>query len=291
MPGLTGYRNEGMFGSVETVGTAGVFGQVMGLVAVTLCFFTLGSYLGREIAEGASIVCFIGGFVCIIGLNVARRSEGLSITLLFGAGLLLGLGMGGVLNRYAEAEPDAVWQAAAATALFVGGLGSVGYAIRRNLSSFYRVLFFALLALIVFGLVTVFVSIPGGNVIYALLGLGIFGAYTVLDFNRMRRAGMSEAVPLAAGIFLDVVNIFLFFLRLFGPCPRQESNLDLPLRRRPSYPLDYEGASRPRMPRPSEGYRRPATGLAAASPASRSSSSPTSRCVIHSFIVCAPIRR
>jgi FtsH-binding integral membrane protein len=216
MAQLAGYRNEGMFGSVETVGVAGVFGQVMGLVAVALCFFALGSYLGREIADGASIVCFIGGFVCIIGLNVARRSEALSITLLFAAGLLLGLGMGGVLHRYAEAKPDAVWQAAAATALFVGGLGSVGYAIRRDLSGGYRLLFFALLALIVFGLVTVFVSIPGGNVIYALLGLGIFGAYTVLDFNRMRRTGMSEAVPLAAGIFLDVVNIFLFFLRLFG---------------------------------------------------------------------------
>jgi FtsH-binding integral membrane protein len=205
-----------MFGSVETVGVAGVFGQVMGLVAVTLGFFTLGAYLGSHLTEGASIVCFIGGFVCIVGLNFARRRESLAITLLFAGGLLLGLGMGGVLNRYAEAEPEAVWQAAAATALFVGGLGSVGYAIRRDLSSFYRFLFIALIALIVFGLVTVFVSIPGGNVIYALLGLLIFGGYTVLDFNRMRRAGMEEAVPLAAGIFLDVVNIFLFFLRLFG---------------------------------------------------------------------------
>jgi len=216
VPQLTGYKDEGMFGSIETVGSVGVFGQVMGLVAVTLCFFTLGSYLGREITDGTSIICFIGGFVCIVGLNFARRSEGLSITLLFAAGLLLGLGMGGVLNRYAEAEPDAVWQAAAATALFVGGLGSAGYAIRKDLSGGYRTLFFLLLGLIVFGLVTVFVSIPGGNIIYALLGLGIFGAYTVLDFNRMRRTGMAEAVPLAAGIFLDVINIFLFFLRLFG---------------------------------------------------------------------------
>ncbi|HTU77436.1 MAG TPA: Bax inhibitor-1 family protein [Solirubrobacteraceae bacterium] len=216
MPQIARYRDEGMFGSIDTVGTAGVFGQVMGLVAVTLCFFTLGAYLGREFAEGPSIICFIGGFVCVIGLNVARRSEGLSITLLFAAGLLLGLGLGGVLDRYAEAKPDAVWQAAAATALFVGALGSTGYAIRRDLSGGYRTLFFLLLALIVFGLVTVFVSIPGGNVIYALLGLGVFGAYTVLDFNRMRRAGMQEAVPLAAGIFIDVLNIFLFFLRLFG---------------------------------------------------------------------------
>ena len=211
-----GYSDEGMFGSIETVGSAAVFGQVMGLVAVTLCFFTLGAYLGREISEGASLICFIAGFICIVGLNFARRSEGLSITLLFAAGLLLGLGLGGGLDRYAEARPDAVWQAAAATALFVGALGSTGYAIRRDLSGGYRMLFFLLLALIVFGLVTVFVAIPGGNVIYALLGLGIFGAYTVLDFNRMRRAGMQEAVPLAAGIFLDVINIFLFFLRLFG---------------------------------------------------------------------------
>lgn len=216
MPRAVGYKDERAFGSVETVGTAGVFGQVMGLVAIALCFFTLGSYLGRNVVGGTSIIFFIGGFICIIGLNLARRSESLSITLLFAAGLLLGLGMGGVLNRYAEAEPDAVWQAASATALFVGGLGSVGYAIRKDLSGGYRFLFFALLALIVFGLITVFVSIPGGNVIYALLGLGIFGAYTVLDFNRMRRAGMQEAVPLAAGIFLDVINIFLFFLRLFG---------------------------------------------------------------------------
>ncbi len=211
-----GYRNEGMFGSVETVGNAGVFGQVMGLVAVNLGFFTLGAYLGRNITGGASFIFFIGGFLCIVGLNFARRSEGLSITLLFASGLLLGLGLGGVLNSYAEAEPEALWQAAGATALFVAGLGSVGYAIRRDLSSLYRFLFVALLALIVFGLVTIFVSIPGGNVIYAVLGLVIFGGYTVLDFNRMRRAGMGETVPLAAGIFLDVINIFLFFLRLFG---------------------------------------------------------------------------
>jgi modulator of FtsH protease len=205
-----------MFGSVATVGAAGVFGQVMGLVAVTLIFFTLGAYLGREISEGASIVCFIGGFVSIIGLNFVRGKEALSITLLFAAGLLLGMGMGGVLNSYAETQPDVVWQAASATALFVGGLGTVGYAIRKDLSAGYRFLFFALLALIVFGLIGIFVSIPAGNLIYSIAGLVIFGGYTVLDFNRMRRAGMEEAVPLAAGIFLDVINIFLFFLRIFG---------------------------------------------------------------------------
>ena len=44
----------------------------------------------------------------------------------------------------------------------------------------------------------------------------IFGGYTVLDFNRLRRAGAESAVPIAASIFLDVLNMFLFFLQLFG---------------------------------------------------------------------------
>jgi FtsH-binding integral membrane protein len=208
--------DRGMFGSVESVGTAGVFGQVMGLVAVTLGFFTLGAYLGRELVGGITIVCFIVGLVCIVGLNFARRSEMLAITLLFIAGLALGLGMGGVLDQYAETAPDAVWQAAAATALFVAALGSVGYSIRRDLSGGYRLLFILLLALIVFGFIGLLVSIPGASLIYALAGLVVFGGYTVLDFNRMRRAGMQETVPLAAGIFLDILNIFLFFLRIFG---------------------------------------------------------------------------
>jgi FtsH-binding integral membrane protein len=73
-----------------------------------------------------------------------------------------------------------------------------------------------LLGLIGAGIVLIFVRIPGGYTVYALVGLAIFGLYTVVDFNRLRRAGTDEAIPLAAGIFLDVLNIFLLFLRLFA---------------------------------------------------------------------------
>jgi modulator of FtsH protease len=64
--------------------------------------------------------------------------------------------------------------------------------------------------------VLIFVRIPAAYTVYALVGLAIFGLYTVIDFNRLRRAGNEEAIPLAASIFLDVFNIFLFFLALFG---------------------------------------------------------------------------
>ena len=44
----------------------------------------------------------------------------------------------------------------------------------------------------------------------------IFGGFTVIDFNRLRRSTPGEAVPIAAGIFLDIFNVFLLALDLFG---------------------------------------------------------------------------
>ncbi len=198
--------------------TRELLGQVMGLVALTVGCTALGAYVGRDLGGGAGILFFVGAFACIFGLNAAasRGNEQLAIGLLFGLGLLLGLAVAPVLNDYAEADPPALWQAAGATALFVAGCGAYGYATRRDLSSWARGLFWALLALIVFGIVAIFVAIPNANLIYAVAGLGIFGAYTIFDFNRLRRAGQGEAVPIAASIFLDVFNIFLLLLTLFG---------------------------------------------------------------------------
>jgi modulator of FtsH protease len=204
--------------AVTRDGTRAVFGQVMGLVALTVGCTALGAYIGRNLTGGAGIAFFIGAFACIFGLNFAssRGREQLAIGLLFGLGLLLGLAVAPVLAVYAKAQPAALWQSAGATAAFVAGLGAYGYATRRDLSSWARTLFWALLGLIVFGIVGIFVAIPNGNVIYAVAGLVIFGAFTIFDFNRLRRASMSSAVPIAASIFLDIFNVFLFMLRLFG---------------------------------------------------------------------------
>jgi len=159
---------------------------------------------------------------CLIGLNVssARGNHGLALALLLAFGLLIGASVATTINYYSATDPTAVRQAFGATALFVGGLGSAGYAIRRDLSFLYRILFWLLLGLIGAGIVLIFVRIPAGYTVYALVGLAIFGLYTVVDFNRLRRAGTDEAIPLAAGIFLDVLNIFLLFLRLFARSSR-----------------------------------------------------------------------
>ena len=208
----------GYGGTLTRDQTRGVFGQVMGLVALTIGFLALGAYVGRNINGGSSFIFFLLGFGCIFGLNyaAARGREQLAIALLFGMGLFLGWFISPVLVYYTTTNAGVVYQAAGATAGFTAAMAAFGYATRRDLSVYYRAFFWALIALIVFGLITLFVAIPGSNIIYCLLALGIFAFFTAFDFQRLRNADMTMSVPIAASIFLDVFNVFLLFLSLFG---------------------------------------------------------------------------
>jgi FtsH-binding integral membrane protein len=195
-----------------------LFSHVMWLVAAATGVFALGCFAGRDLSPGWSIVWFLVGFGCLIAMNFARRSSsGLSVVLLMCVGLFLGLAMGPVVAQYTTTSPKVVWEAAGATALFMLGFGAYGYATRRDVSAIGRISFFALIGLIIFGIILIFVRIPGGDLIYAVIGLVVFAGLTVFDFQRLRRSGDMVSAPLiAASIFLDALNVFLFFLRIFS---------------------------------------------------------------------------
>jgi FtsH-binding integral membrane protein len=198
--------------------TRTLFGHVMWSVAATAGLFAVGAYLGRNLGNGVAFVFYLLAFGCLIGMRFAiRSSAALSMTLLLSVGLLMGLGTSPALTYYAEADPQALWEAGAATALFIAGCGAFGYATRTDLSGLARVGFWALLALIGFGVVLIFVHIPGGALIYSILGLVVFAGLTMVDFQRLRRSTDLDSGPLiAASIFLDALNVFSFFLQLFG---------------------------------------------------------------------------
>jgi FtsH-binding integral membrane protein len=203
---------------LDRVETSTLLGQTMGLVALTAGVFALGAYVGRDTSGGWAILWFVAAFAVLLGMNAAaQRSEQLAVGLLFGFGLLLGLAVAPTIRSYIGADPQAVWKAGGATALFIAGFGAAGYATRRDLSRLARSLFWALLALIVFGIVLVFVQIPHGALIYAVIGLVIFAGLTLFDFQRLRTAEDIRTAPLlAASIFLDALNVFSLFLSIFG---------------------------------------------------------------------------
>ena len=190
----------------------------MGLVAVTTGLFALGAYVGRDLSPGWGLVFFVIAFAILISLRFTVRAESMvSAALLFVFGTAIGVATGPTVAYYASLNVAMVWEAGGATALFMAGLGTIGYSTRRDLSSLGRLAFWALLALIAFGIVLIFVQIPNGSLIYSILGLVIFAALTVFDFQRLRLSGRTRSAPLiAASIFLDALNVFLFFLNIFG---------------------------------------------------------------------------
>jgi FtsH-binding integral membrane protein len=195
-----------------------VFGQVMGLVGFAMGFAALGAYIARD-AHAGGFIFFIGAIGCIFGLQAAsaRGHEQLAIALLFGLALLLGMFIAPIIAYYVKYDPSVVWQAAGATGLFVGALGTFGYSTRRDLSPFIKPLMIAFGVVFLFGLIALFVTIPASNIIYCVLMLVVFGGFTIFDFNRMANSGKYQsAVPIAASIFLDIFNVFLLFLSLFG---------------------------------------------------------------------------
>ena len=161
--------------------THALFSQTMGYVAITAALFALGAWVGHNLTGGAGIVAFIAAFACLIGMRFAsKRSQQLTVGLLGAFGLLIGVAVAPTVAYYGSMDPRALWEAGGATALFIAGFGAAGYATRRDLTAIARISFWALLALIVVGIVLIFVHIPGADLAYSVLGLVIFAGFTML---------------------------------------------------------------------------------------------------------------
>jgi modulator of FtsH protease len=198
--------------------TATLFAQTMGLVALTAGFFAAGAYAGRNLSQGAVIVAWIAAFVVLMIMNFTARKSATAATVLLAIfGVLMGVASAPTLVWYATTDPAILWQAGGATALFVAAFGTFGYLTNRDLSAWRRISGIALLVLLVAGIVLIFVHIPHASLIWAILGLVIFAGLTAGDFQRLRRSQNMQSAPLiAASIFLDILNVFFFFLRIFG---------------------------------------------------------------------------
>jgi len=216
---VSGSALYGDFGGTATQDqTRTLFSQTMGLVALTGALFAAGAYVGRDLSYGLGIVWFIAAIACLIAMRFAvRRSANVTIGLLVGFGVLMGLALAPTLAYYAHTDASALAQSGGATALFIAGFGAAGYATRRDLSALARICFFGLIGLILFGIVLIFVNIPHASLIYSIFGLVIFAGFTMVDFQRLRtgKNNLRSAPLLAASIFLDILNVFLFFLRIF----------------------------------------------------------------------------
>lgn len=114
----------------------------------------------------------------------------------------------------------------AATCLFAT-LSFYGYVTGRDLTSLGSLLTVGLIALIICGVINMFVGSNGFGYLISLVGIVVFLGLTAYDTQKILRVGERlkdqgyDAVKKAAilgalALYLDFINLFLYLLRIFG---------------------------------------------------------------------------
>jgi modulator of FtsH protease len=209
----SGYARSGARAASTTL-----LGQVMFLVAIALGFLTVGALIGQDLSQRTALICFFAGFGMLLVQSFGGerfRVGTLAIGWLYAIALLIGLGIGPTIGYFLENDGTVLTQAAGGTALIVLGMGSAGFALSKDLSSWMRPLSFVILGCVVVSFVLLIFSSGGSPILSAAIAI-VSALLIMVDFNYLRQHGREDdAVWLATGIFVSIVNIFLSLLNLF----------------------------------------------------------------------------
>ena len=112
------------------------------------------------------------------------------------------------------------------TAGTFGAMALVGYTTKTDLTSMGKLLFMALLGIIIASVVNMFVGSSGLDLILSYVGVLVFVGLTAYDTQKIKQmcqtapdAGESAqklALIGALSLYLDFINLFLYLLRIFG---------------------------------------------------------------------------
>ena len=147
----------------------------MFLVSVAVGFLALGIYMGKDLALGTATICsFVGlGMLLVASFAPGRlfRVGPFAVVWLYSLAVVLGLGLGPIINEYLSTQPQVVYQAAGMTGLVTLGMGAAGFAWDRDLARWMRPLSFIVLGLVVVSFVMLLFGSGGNPIISGLIGL------------------------------------------------------------------------------------------------------------------------
>lgn len=197
-----------------------VMGKVLGLLGVAFVCTALGALIGRQIGPAAFLISIIGSIGTLIALYLAREKSPANLWLLYAFATFEGMALGLILEMYvASGLGGAVLNAAATTGGITLAAGAYGTTTKRDLSGMAPMLTLGLIAVVVASLVGIFIQLPLLYLAIAAVSAVLFTAFLVYDLNRVANAkGVTEGetILLAVAVYLDIFNLFLALLRLFG---------------------------------------------------------------------------
>ena len=167
----------------------------------------------------------IGELALVIGVSAAiNRLSLATATLMF---ILYSVINGALLSSifliYTASSIATVFFITAGT---FGTMALIGYTTKTDLSSMGKILFMALIGMIIATIVNLFVKSDGLMTILSYVGVLIFVGLTAYDTQRIKNMlleapdaseGAQKIALLGAlALYLDFINLFIYLLRIFG---------------------------------------------------------------------------
>lgn len=191
------------------------YGVATSPTILSLIFSSKVTFFGLIIAEFA-LVFAISGAINRLSLSTA--------TLLF---ILYSVVNGATLSTIFFAFSVAtIGKVFFITAGTFGAMALVGYTTKTDLTSMGKLLFMALLGIIIASVVNMFVGSSGLDLILSYVGVLVFVGLTAYDTQKIKQmcqsapdAGESTqklALIGALSLYLDFINLFLYLLRIFS---------------------------------------------------------------------------
>lgn len=163
------------------------------------------------------------GIVLYMTWNYARLTYGSMAFLFMAFCALQGISLAPILYMYTGASVFYVFITACA---MFATMAIYGWFTNADLSSMSNILFMALIGLIVAGLINMFVQSAMFNMVIAAVGVGVFAMLTAYDIQNLKKYsqyGVSSpddmgkfALLGAISLYLNLINIFIYLLQLFG---------------------------------------------------------------------------
>ena len=161
--------------------------------------------------------------VFILSGAINRLSLGTATLMFIGYSVLNGAMLSSIFLVY---EPMVIAKVFFITAGTFGAMAVYGYTTKKELTSMGKILFMALIGLIIATVVNMFLKSPGFDYILSYIGVAIFIGLTAWDSQKIKEMlqtqyDMSEgaqklALLGALTLYLDFINLFLYLLRIFG---------------------------------------------------------------------------
>ena len=161
--------------------------------------------------------------VFILSGAINRLSLGTATLMFIGYSVLNGAMLSSIFLVY---EPMVIAKVFFITAGTFGAMAVYGYTTKKDLTSMGKILFMALIGLVIATVVNMFLKSPGFDYILSYIGVAIFIGLTAWDSQKIKEMlqtqyDMSEgaqklALLGALTLYLDFINLFLYLLRIFG---------------------------------------------------------------------------